>query len=255
MAMNPLVRDGEPPRLAGSVLFVCNDTEIVPMFTQAVEQFALALDVQRGTWAPLATLAQKKYDAVIVDMQLGTWAEAILRELSSSPANHSAVTFSITAHTPEIKQGLHSDSMFVFSRPLTQASINLTLKAAFGLILRERRRYFRCPIVMDVILRPEEGQELECQTANIGEGGIALETAHAIMPGGRNTVQFTLPGQSSRLEVESLVRWRNEEGCIGLQFLALSPQQKVQLYSWLSIRFEETLPEHVAAQFRHANQP
>jgi hypothetical protein len=253
--MTPSAADGQLSHQAGSVLLVCNAADVVAMVTEAIEQFALSLDVRRGTVAALDILARKKYEAVIVDLQLGNSADVFLRELHASPANHSAVTFTINTGTTAVQPGIHSGSMFTFCRPLTPTSINLTLKTAYGLILRERRRYFRCPVTMDAVLRTEDGQEVECQTVDVAEGGMSLRTTPDVKPSVRFTVHFTLPGQSLRLAVESAVRWHDEAGRIGLQFLALSPPQKTQLCAWLSGRFEDSLPEHVAVQFRHADRP
>jgi CheY-like chemotaxis protein len=254
MAMTLSVEASESSHPAGNILVVCEDGDVIQMLGQAVEQFALSLEVQRDAQNALEVLRRRKYEAVIVDLQFGDRAERVLRELRVSPANRLAVTFTIVGSRPGDELGVHSNSMFTFKRPLTPAAINLTLKAAYGLILRERRRYFRCPIAMNVTLRSDGGQEAECQTVNIGEGGIALKTNLAMEPQARCIVQFTLSGQSSRFEIESLVRWCNEGGCVGLQFLTLSPRQKAQLWGWLSTRFEETLPEHVAVQFRYADQ-
>jgi hypothetical protein len=53
--------------------------------------------------------------------------------------NRTAVTFAITSSSAETTHALKASSSFVLERPLTLDSIRHTLKAAYGLIVRERR--------------------------------------------------------------------------------------------------------------------
>jgi hypothetical protein len=240
-----------PPLLsAGNVLLVCNDADAIGVLTEAVQQFALSLDVRREVDGTGNILAQQKFEAVIVDLELGEGARTVLREVRLSSSNQTAVTFTITGRSAGRESGLSMGSMFKFVRPLSIDSVSLTLKAAYGLIVRERRRYFRCPVAVGSTLRTTECAEIKCETVNIGEGGMGLSTSHPFKPGEQAMVQFTLPGQPSQFSAELEVCWCDQGGFLGVRFLALSAQQKSGLQEWLSARFEESLPERVAVQFR-----
>jgi hypothetical protein len=88
-------------------------------------------------------------------------------------------------------------SMFKFVRPLSIDSVSLTLKAAYGLIVRERRRYFRCPIAVGSTLRTTEFAEIKSETVTIGEGGMGLSTSHPFKPR-ENKQQLSLSCQVSQ---------------------------------------------------------
>ena len=155
-----------------------------------------------------AFLDKRKFEAVIVDLQLGDEAVLVLRQLRLSRANRTAVTFAITTGNGAQTSG-RPDSTFVLQRPLSSAAINLTLRAAFGLIVRERRRYFRCPVVVPAFLRARQPEDLLCQTVNISEGGIAIQ------------VPADLPFQFSRIRAlqpprmhQPVIR-RNQSGLAG----------------------------------------
>src|SRR5208282_4134783 len=82
---------------------------------------------------------------------------------------------------------------FVFERPLSTQSIRRTLKPAYGLILRERRRYFRYPVAIAVTIRRRNTPEVRCYSVNISEGGMAVSTSVPLSAGEEVQVQFTLP--------------------------------------------------------------
>jgi len=240
-----------PPLLSvGNVLLVCNDADAIGVLTEAVQQFALSLDVRREVEGTGNILAHQKFEAVIVDLELGQGAGTVLREVRLSSSNQTAVTFTITGRSAGRESGLSMGSMFKFVRPLSIDSVSLTLKAAYGLIVRERRRYFRCPVAVGSTLRTTEYPEIKCETVNIGEGGMGLTTSHPFKPREQAMIQLTLPGQPSQFSAELEVCWCDQSGCLGVRFLALSAQQKSGLREWLSARFEESLPERVASQFR-----
>jgi hypothetical protein len=242
--------ESRPPMLSvGNVLLVCSDADAIGVLAEAVQQFALSLDVRREVGDTANILARQKFEAVIVDLELGEGAKAVLREVRLSSSNQTAVTFTITAKSAGREAGMGMGSTFEFVRPLSIDSVSLTLKAAYGLIVRERRRYVRCPVAVGSTLRTTECAEIKCETVNIGEGGMGLSTSHPFKVREQAMVQFTLPGQPSQFSAELEVCWCDQSGCVGVRFLALSAQDKSGLREWLSARFEESLPERVAVQF------
>jgi hypothetical protein len=247
-----MTQTGSRPRLlsVGNVLLVCNDVDAIRLLTEAVQQFALSLDVHHQADTAARILGRQKFEAVVVDLELGNGAKTVLREVYLSPSNQTAVTFTITSKNAEKDSGMSVGSTFTFVRPLSVESISLTLKAAYGLIVRERRRYFRFPLAVPAFLRTAEGKEIESQTVNMGEGGMGLHTSHPFKAKDQALVQFTLPGQPSQFSAELDVCWCDQSGGLGVRFLALSAQQKSGLREWLSARFEESIPERVAVHFR-----
>ena len=133
-------------------------------------------------------------------------------------------------------------------------SIRSTLKPAYGLILRERRRYFRCPISIPISILRQRMPEVRCYSVNISEGGMAVSTFVPLIAGEDVQVQFTLPDHEVPFSAESKICWL-KTGRLGLRFVTLSPERKSELQGWLSRKLEEELPESVACQFRKAEGP
>jgi CheY-like chemotaxis protein len=230
----------------GHVLLVCDDSAAIQQLAEGMQQLAIATEVCVDVSMALRLLNRKKFEAVIVDLGLAQ-ADELLQQIRLSPSNRTAVTFAITDPGKVARVDIQPN--FVMEKPLSTSSVGRTLKAAFGLIVRERRRSFRCPIEIPAAIQAS-GEEVNCHLVNISEGGLAIAESPFLKPGAQVRVLFTLPGELLRFKIEAEVCWYDEKGRAGLRSLMIPPEQKSILQRWLAAKLEEDLPESVARQFR-----
>jgi hypothetical protein len=229
-------------------LLASADPVTIQQFSDALQELSIATDICQEVPAAVGLLNRRKFDAVIVDLQLGEQSGLIWDEVHLSPSNRTAVTFAISGGDAE-GTAFRKRSEFVFERPLSTQSIRRTLKPAYGLILRERRRYFRCPISIPVTILRQSMREVCCYSVNISDGGMAVSTFVPLIAGEDVQVQFTLPDHKAPFLAESRICWW-KTGHLGVRFVSLSREHKSELQDWLSRKLEEMLPEFVAAKFR-----
>jgi ActR/RegA family two-component response regulator len=237
---------------AGTALVICKDEEICDLLIESLRPLAVRPQFCEEVFTARGLLNRRKFEAVIVDLQLGADALLMMEELHSSPANRTAVTFTISAGNAPLTRAVQPDATFRLQRPVSAASLHQTLRAAFGLMVRERRRYFRCPMATAAFLRIREPEELCCQAVNVSEGGIAVRIPEGFDPAAVKAVRFSLPDRARQILSETKVCWHDQAGVVGLQFQSLGASQKSELEEWLAGKLEETLPESVAALFRSA---
>src|ERR1039458_4664756 len=163
-----------PSASMAGVLLVSNDAITIKQFSASMQQLAMSPEVCAEVRAALDLLNRRKFEAVIVDLQLGDQANAVVEKVRLSPANRTAVIFTISDSDPESAGAFKAGSNFVLRRPLSLASIDRNLKVAYGLIVRERRRYFRCPVDIPATICGPAEPEIHGQTLNISEGGVAI---------------------------------------------------------------------------------
>ena len=235
-------------------LLVSADPVTIQQFNHALKELSISFDVCQDAANAVLLLKRRKFDAVIVDLQLGEQSGMILDEARLSPSNRTAVMFGISDNDAEVTSTCRKKSQFVFERPLSPQSIRSTLKPAYGLILRERRRYFRCAASVPVIVLRTNMPEVRCHSVNIREGGMALSTFVPLSAGEPVQIQFTIPDHKVPFVVESKICWL-KMGRLGVRFVSLSPESKSELQGWLSRKLEEALPEFVADKFRKAESP
>ena len=238
-----------PSLSMGSALVVSNDKAAIKQLSASMRQLAMSSELCNEISGALGLLNQRKFEAVVVDLQLGDQAKAVLEKIRLSPANRTAVLFTISGSDAETADAFKAGSNFVLRRPLSPTAIDRSLKVAYGLIVRERRRYFRCPIEIPAAICVPGKPAVHGKTLNISEGGVAIGTELLLKPGVPVKVQFTLPDREIQFDTDSTVCW-SKEGYLGFQFNSLSPQLTSELQEWLSRRLEESLPKFVSDKFR-----
>jgi ActR/RegA family two-component response regulator len=232
----------------GKVLLVSNDATAIMQLTDSPQRFALFAEQSSEASSALERLNRAKFEAVIVDLKLGSQAETVLDGVRNSPSNKHAVVFTVTDSEVKTTAAFRAGSTFILRRPLSAVSIDLSLKAAFGLIVRERRRYFRCPVDVPVAILRTALPIAHGYTVNVSEGGMSIATPISLRPVEPVELQFTLPGDEFQFVLESRVCWAKEQG-IGLQFTSSSLHRTAKLQQWLSRRLEETIPQSVRDKF------
>jgi len=171
----------------GNTLLVSADPVTIQQFSHALQEWSISPDVCREVPAAVGLLNRRKFDAVIGSDTEGT--------------------------------AFRKTSEFVFERPLSAKSIRSTLRPAYGLILRERRRYFRCPLAIPVAILRRAKPDVRCSSVNISEGGMTLSTFVPVSPGEKVNVEFNLAGHEVPFLAESMICWL-KTGQIGLRFVS-----------------------------------
>jgi hypothetical protein len=233
----------------GLALLVSADSVTIQQFSLALQELSISPDICREAESAVRLLNRRKFEAIIVDLQLGEQCGRILDEVRVSPSNRTAVAFAIGSDNGETTASFRRRTSFVFDRPVSAQSIRSTLKPAYGMILRERRRYFRHPVPIPVTVLIKNRPEVRCLSVNISEGGMALSTVVLLSLDEEVQIQFILPGHEIPFSVKSVVCWLNS-GNLGVRFVSLSSEHKSELQGWLSRKLEEGLPDFVARQFQ-----
>jgi hypothetical protein len=233
-------------------LLVSANQVTIKQLSLGLRELSITSDVCQDATGAVRLLNCRKFDAVIVDLQLGEQCGLILDEVHHLSSNRTAVTFAISSGEIDTTAVFRRRTGFVLARPLSPQSIRSTLKAAYGLILREQRRYFRCPISNPVTILRRNMPEVRCHSLNISEGGMAVSTSVPLNAGESVRVRFTILDNKVPFVAESTVCWL-KMGHLGLRFVSLSAERKSELQEWLSRKLEEALPESIARQFQVEN--
>lgn len=233
-----------------TALLVSNDTATIAEIGDAMQQLAISQEVCSEAPAVLVLLNRRKFDAVVVDLALHSRVNTILERVRRSPSNRTAVLFAISDSDDVTVSAFKAGSNFVLTRPLSISSISKTLKVAFGLILRERRRYFRCPVKIPATICRAGLPNVEGETLNISENGMAIATSTPLRAGLQVEVRFRIPGHASEFVVPAVICWC-KHNYLGLQFTTISSDTSSRLQEWLLQQLENSLPAPLAERFRN----
>jgi PilZ domain len=235
-------------RAVGMALVVSPDSIASAQISDVFREHALCVEVSDDLCSAFNRLSKRKFEAVVVDSCLAS-ETAVLQQIHASASNRTAVTFAVTSGKDNTARALSEGFSFVLERPLTLDAITHTLRVAYGMIVRERRRYFRYPISLPVVFKRKATAEIFGRTLNISENGMALRTSALLEPGCEGTAEFTLPDLDREIKAECKIRWSGKNGEAGLSFLFLPYDTGSELQSWLAQKLEELLPQVVAEKF------
>ena len=235
------------PPIVGRALVVSNDSTVIEQLVRGMQQFAIAAEVCSDVPSAASLVNTRKFEAIIVDRPVGDQVDLFDR-IRLSASNGNSVTFAVVDSAARAE--LKTQPNFLIPKPLDEKLVGGILKAALGLIIRDYRRYFRCPVAVPVLIRIHGKAQVPCEMLNISEGGLAITTSVTFDAGAEVEAEFTLPDEATKFEIDAEICWCDKKGRAGLHFRSVLPNQQVLLQDWLSRKIEQGIPEPVARLFR-----
>ena len=228
----------EVEQRALQAFLMTRDLSLVTRFTDVCSE--LGVEVQTSTRSDRIPeeLGREKYEAVLIDFDTVPNPLPILTAVRQSPSNRNAVIFAAATETGVRQQALTNGLNLLFQRPFDAKEMRRVLHGAYDLMVRERRRYFRCAAEIPVLLiRTRSGESCRCTTMNVSSSGVALKAPSPLDPG--EEIQLVLFLQEPDIMARAIgtVVWDDKHGRTGISFRCASPQHQIELDSWLDKRF------------------
>ena len=223
-------------------LLLSRDAEVFRVLRPTLEKLSIEVEVCQEAKKASEILISEKFDAVIVDCDDLPGGVEVLEGLRATPSNKNSVTFAIVNGKKTTTQEAFGMGVnFVLHKPLSVLNASRCFNAALNFMLRERRRYFRHPIKMPVSVFVGD-KEMKGHSTNLSEGGIAIQLQHALPKNATPRLQFTLPGTSSSLDLETEIAWVDLKGFVGLRFHNIVKSSQELLENWLTDQIERQIP-------------
>jgi len=214
-------------------LVLCEDAEDVGVMRRVLEKLGIAVDLAGGVQQAQEKLQSRKFDAVLIDCDGIPGSGEVMRALRRSRSNQHSILFAVTRGGTSVKSAYELGANFVLQGPLSMDDLTRSLRAAHGLIMNERRRYYRARLDGQARV-VQRGGQLVAAIINVSEGGIALRIP-SLPAGDTLRVTFDLPGGNPAIEAQATVAWSDAEKC-GLRFVSMTAACKQQLKRWIEAR-------------------
>jgi CheY-like chemotaxis protein len=226
------------PDMNLETLLVSRDAEAVRVLRSTLEKLSIGIEVSAAAHSGSEVLSSSKFDAVIVDCDDLQGGVEVLRGLRKTNSNKTSVSFAILNGKTTTQQAFEMGANFVLQKPITPNTAIRCFNAALSFMVRERRRYFRCPIDLPVILFFGQSQDMKVRATNLSEGGMAILSEAVLPKGNISKVQFTLPGTKILMEPKGEIAWADGLGRAGIKFLEVPDSSREQLEKWLMRKLE-----------------
>ena len=213
---------------------VSSDSGVVDSIA-CLAELGIAIAVHKETSSAITMLSRQKTDAFFVDCELDP-EFTVLKGMRSSPSSRGAVAFAIVPRSGSTGGALRVAN-FVIDKPLSGSRVNQAVRAAYGMMLKERMRYFRHPIDAPATLVDSTHRKFLAHISNISQTGLAMECVGPLMAGEEIQLQFCLPGDEQGLSCKAQIIWTADKAKMGMTFRQIGGGDKARLMDWLESRF------------------
>lgn len=214
-------------------LLLSQDQAMIDVVQRALLDLGIGVEVySTADWAR-EDLVDSRFDAVIVDCEVNG-ASRLLKTVRSSTSNGRALTFAIVNDDDGLHAAFELGANLALQKPISVERARSSLRAAYGLIMQERRRYFRYPLDIPVRVSLHERLQHVANVINISEGGMALRTDDDLPLNAIVKLSFLLPGQKVELDLRGLVVWKDGRGHAGVRFEPMAAPVREKLNGWLA---------------------
>jgi CheY-like chemotaxis protein len=211
-------------------LVVCRNSPVFQTVAAAIHEIKGRLHCVPGAATARDYAAWRKLDGIVIDMNLPGSLD-LLRRLRSRSSNRSSAVFACAGSSSESQQAIGAGANFVLHQPLLPGKMALALTAAADIMMAEKRRHHRFPLMIPVGLKMKE-REVESTMSNLSEAGMAIWSLYYRAPGSLIQFAFELP-TGSIIRGEGEVAWTNADGLAGIQFRDLPAPSNIHLADWI----------------------
>jgi hypothetical protein len=184
-----------------------------------------------GTIGFQKTIASDKFEAVLLDMPHPDAAVEAINMVRNGKVNRYSIILSFVADGQSASAAWLSGANFTIRRSRdVRNDLRKAFQSVHGLMLREKRRYYRQPVSIDAEFLCD-GRRITGKMVDISERGACIECALPV-PKQLFRVQFLLPGSAQPLNIEAVPAWTRGKKT-GIQFTSLDEASRSTLCQWL----------------------
>jgi DNA-binding response OmpR family regulator len=221
-------------------LVFCSDEKIVRVLRRVLSDLEIVVDQCPDADSAIRKLTRQRYEAVIVDCTDEHTASQVLRSARSAPCNKRAVAVAIIDGKTAVRSAFELGAHFVLYQPISSERARASFRAARALMKRERRRNTRIQVEIPVTLITNDGSgQQRAVTADLGEGGMAIQSSLRPKKARAMTVRFSLPGTEYKIDCQAEVAWQNARKLVGIRFVDMAPEAHDELKAWINSHSSE----------------
>jgi CheY-like chemotaxis protein len=225
------------------VLVVCPDQDAADLLSQLLSEVGIEAEHTASIAGGLERVHEQPFDAVILDYRADQSSQNFLAKLRLSGVNRNTLLIAIIDGEYGARPVFGLGASFVLYRPLSVERTRVSLRAARGLMRRERRRAPRIPITAQANLDSAGAENQRATLLDLSDGGTALRSDRRVPPRCKVYFQFALPGQEQLVRLSGEVAWQDASGRTGIRFVDVPQASRRLINAWLMQNSFKVRPE------------
>jgi DNA-binding response OmpR family regulator len=225
------------------VLVVCADQDAADLLSQLLSEVGIEAGHTTSIADGLEQVEEQRFDAIILDYRGDESSKNFLAKLRLSGVNRNTLLIAIIDGEYSARPVFGLGASFVLYRPLSVERTRVSLRAARGLMRRERRRAPRIPITAQANLDSAGAENQRATLLDLSDGGTALRSDRRVPPRCKVYFQFALPGQQQLVRLSGEVAWQDASGRTGIRFVDVPQASRRLISAWLMQNSFKARPE------------
>ena len=216
-----------------SALVVCPDQDSAGLLMLILSELGMVAEQTPSITRGLELLESRHFDAIVLDYRADQSSDKFLVQLRQSTKNRASMLIAIVDSEFNARPIFGLGANFVLYRPLASERTRISLRAARGLMRRERRRAPRTPISSAANVAYPGAPDLCAVLSDISDGGTAIHIANRLPAACKVYFEFALPGQQQPVRLSGEVAWQDASGRTGIRFLDVPQSSRQLIETWL----------------------
>lgn len=218
------------------LLVVCSDQDAANLLTTILSEMGMAPEHTPSLSQGMARLDEKQFDAIILDYHPSQASQEFLTRWRRSSKNRNTLLIAVVDGEFEARPAFGLGANFVLYRPLSAERARISLRAARGLMRRERRRAPRVAVdALANVAYPGAG-EITANLGDLSDLGTSLRTNQRIPEATKVYFEFALPAQQRPIRLSGEVAWQDSSGRTGIRFVDVPQASRRLIQSWLQLQ-------------------
>jgi CheY-like chemotaxis protein len=231
--------------MALTSLLVCSEAQAVQVLSRILQDLGIAVESCGDLRMARARIADRHFDALLIDCQDEPAAVELIAQARKTPANQNIVAIAMVSGRNEVHGIFAKGANFMLYKPISRERAAHSMRAACGLMQRERRTRPRIPLQAAQTSIAYAGREdVPAALVDLSEDGIALRSDSKLPPYCKVYFQFALPGNTSLVRLSGEVMWQDSSGRVGIRFAQVPKSSRRVLNDWSQANLP--LPSEVA---------
>ena len=214
-------------------LVVCPDQDSAALLTLILSELGMAAEHTPSISRGLELIDSQRFDAIILDYRADQRSKEFFARLRQSAKNRASLLIAIVDGNFNARPVFGLGANFVLYRPLSSERTRISLRAARGLLRRERRRAPRASLGSTANVAYPGAPELNAVLTDLSDGGTSIQSDKRLPPECKVYFEFALPGQEQLVRLSGEVAWQDASGRTGIRFLDVPQSSRRLMQTWL----------------------
>ena len=215
------------------------ESETLSELRRVFGMVGLGMELAPDCPTTLERFREEHFDCVFVDCESAP--QDMVAQLRLDPLGRSMAIFALVSNRHSMRRAYQEGATFALDKPLTHERTLRCIRAAYGLVVGERRRYYRHPLSVTVQLRVPEGPEMSAMMINLSSGGMCVRLTRPLSERSRVKFEFPLPDSDDRFRGGCELLWLKGLEA-GFKFTQLARGAKESLEEWLALQMHMEVP-------------